>query len=138
MTAYGTQGMGPRASRWTFDLRQVASPWYLTYEGWVRVPGESEPIACFLLLGQDHCAVELKSVSRIIPEKLMQAWMSHLGRPAYGPMTHSRTGEIEESFGEMILTATWRFPPEDRETLRARVEEFLEKGLDYTPPSSVV
>ena len=138
MTAYGTQGMGPRASRWTFDLRQVASPWYLTYEGSVLVPGEPEPVACFLLLGQDHFAVELKSLSRITPEELMQAWVSHLGSPAYGPITHSRTGEIEEPFGEMILTATWRFPPGDREALRARVEEFLEKGLDYNSTPSVV
>lgn len=58
----------------------------------------------------------------------MQGWGAHLGNPACGPITHSRTGEIEEPFGEMILTATWRFPPEDREILRARVESFLEKN----------
>jgi hypothetical protein len=113
-----------------FDLRQVASPWYLTYEGSVRVPGEPEPIACFLLLGQDHFTVELKSLSRIVPDGVMQTWVSHLGSPAYGPITHSRTGEIEEPFGEMILTATWRFPREEREFLRARVDRLLQKGLD--------
>ena len=58
----------------------------------------------------------------------MQGWVAHLGNPAYGPITHSRTGEIEEPFGEMIPTATWRFPPEDRDILRARVESFLEKN----------
>lgn len=127
MTAFGAQGMDAMAYRWTFELRQVASPWYLTHEGSVLVPGEPEPTSCFLLLGQDHFTVELKSLSRIIPEEVMQDWVSHLGSPAYGPITHSRTGEIEEPFGEMILTATWRFPPQERETLRARVDGLLQK-----------
>lgn len=112
---------------WRFHLQQVQHPLYVTYEGSVFATNETEPIRCFLLLGQDHFTVELKSLSRIIPEQVMQAWVSHLGNPAYGPITHSRTGEIEEPFGEMILTATWRFPPEEREILRARVDGLLQK-----------
>ena len=112
---------------WGFHLQKVKHPLYLTYEGSIVATEETEPIHCFLMLGQDHFPIELKSLSRIIPEELMQACVAHLGNPAYGPITHSRTGEIEEPFGEMILTATWRFSPEDRENLRARVESFLEK-----------
>jgi len=114
-------------SEWRFHLQKVKHPLYLTYEGSIVATEETEPIHCFLMLGQYHSTVELKSLSRIIPEELMQAWVAHLGNPAYGPITHSLTGEIEEPFGEMILTATWRFPPEEREILRARVEEFLQE-----------
>ena len=113
-------------SEWRFHLQKVKHL-YLTYEGSIVATEETEPIHCFLMLGPDHSTVELKSLSRIIPEELMQAWVAHLGNPAYGPITHSLTGEIEEPFGEMILTATWRFPPEEREILRARVEEFLQE-----------
>ena len=111
-----------------FHLQKVKHPLYLTYEGSIVATEETEPLHCFLMLGQDHLPVELKSLEPHFPEELMQAWGAHLGNPAYGPITHSRTGEIEEPFGEMILTATWRFPPEDREILRARVESFLEKN----------
>ncbi|MFQ5847699.1 MAG: hypothetical protein ACE5IQ_08560 [Candidatus Methylomirabilales bacterium] len=120
---------------WRFDLHRAEHPLYLSYEGSVLAPGETEPIHCFLLLGKDSLTVELKSLSRIIPEEIMRAWISHLGPPAYGPITHSRTGEIEEPFGEMILTATWRFPPEEQGRLRTRVEGLMEKRLDHEPPS---
>jgi hypothetical protein len=122
-------------SGWRYDLQKAEHPLYATYEGSVLTPGETEPICCFVLLGKDHLTLELKSLSRIIPEDLMRAWASHLGPPAYGPITHSRTGEIEEPFGEMILTATWHFRSEDREALRARVEGLLEKRVDYEPLS---
>lgn len=115
-------------SAWRFQLQQTQHPLYLTYEGSVLTQGEPEAIHCFLLLGQDHFTVELKSLSRIIPEDLMRAWVSHLGPPVYGPMTHSRTGEIEESFGEMILTATWYFQPGERDTLREQVEGLLQEN----------
>lgn len=124
-------------SGWTFQLQQAEQPLYVTYEGSVLTPGESEPIRCFLLLGRDYLTIELKSLNRIIPEEIMKAWVSHLGSPIYGPITHSRTGEIEEPFGEMILTATWYFQSEDQETLRARVEALLEKRLDQGPPSRI-
>ncbi|MFQ5882941.1 MAG: hypothetical protein ACE5I9_10800 [Candidatus Methylomirabilales bacterium] len=115
-------------SAWRFHLEPVKHPLYLSYEGSIVATEEPEPIGCFLLLGQDHFTIELKSLNRIIPDELMQAWVAHLGNPSYGPITHSRTGEIEEPCGEMILTATWRFPPEDREILKTRVAGFLEKS----------
>lgn len=124
-------------SEWTFQLQQAEHPLYVTYEGSVLTSGESKPVRCFLLLGRDYLTIELKSLSRIIPEEIMKAWVSHLGSPIYGPITHSWTGEIEEPFGEMILTATWHFRPEDQETLRARVEGLLEKSLDQEPPSRI-
>ncbi len=88
--------------------------------------GETEPIACFLVLGRDHFTVELNSLSPAIPEAVLAAWISHLGPPAVGPLIQARTGEIEEPCGEIILTGTWRFPPEERGGFEARIERFLE------------
>lgn len=115
------------ASAWSFHLYKAEHRFYVTYEGSVETPEETEGIHCFLLLGQDHFTAELKSLSRTIPEDVMAAWIIHLGAPAYGPITHSRTGEIEESIGEMILTATWRFPAEAREAVGAKIEGLLER-----------
>ncbi len=119
----------------SFEVERAEHPLYVTYEGLVRSPGETEPMRCFLLLAEDHVTLELKSLNRTVPEEIMTAWVAHLGSPVYGPITHSRTGEIEEPFGEMILTATWQFDPHERASFTARVEDLLEKRLDHQPHS---
>ncbi len=111
---------------WRFRLRRAEHPFYRTYEGEVLAPGDPEAIACSLLLGRDHFTAELKSASGGIPEAVLAAWSGLLGPPAAGPITSARTGEIDEPAGEIILSATWRFPPAERLAFEARIEEFLE------------
>jgi len=125
--------MGNVPAERRLSLRKAEHPLYQTFEGSVRAPGEGEPIECFLVLGRDHFTVELKSLSPIVPEAVMGAWIAHLGPPTHGPFTQERTGEIEESCGEVILTATWRFPPEEGEVVKTRVDEFVEARRDSRP-----
>jgi hypothetical protein len=66
-----------------------------------------------------------RSWHRARPRRSIASSISHLGPPAVGPITSARTGEIEEPCGEIILSATWRFPPEERKAFEARIEDFL-------------
>jgi len=119
--------MGEYVSEWIFRLHKTEYPFYLTYEGLVEKTGDEagESIRCFLLLSRDHLTVELKAISRITPEDLMDIWISCLGNPALGPHTYSRGVEEEEPSGEAILATTWQFPPEKHDTVKTQIEASL-------------
>lgn len=90
-------------------------------------PDEKDAVHCFVLLGRDSLTLELKSAAGILPEAIMETWIAHLGPPVHEPMTHARGLASEEPSGEMILAATWAFSPEERESLKTRIEELLKQ-----------
>lgn len=114
-------------ARRTHQLKITEYPLYITYEGAMVDPDEKDAVHCFVLLGRDSLTLELKSAAGILPEAIMETWIAHLGPPVHEPMTHARGLASEEPSGEMILAATWAFSPEERESLKTRIEELLKQ-----------
>lgn len=114
-------------TRRVLSLQKTEHPIYLTYEGTIADSGERETVDCFVLLGGDYLTLELESTTGILPQAIMDGWITQLGSPIHEPITQGRGVVTEEPSGEMILTATWRFSPEDRERVRARIDDLLRR-----------
>lgn len=113
---------------WTFTYRREEGRGYTRFDGLAERPEAGQRQYWCLIVGADWCSLDLWP---LWPETygLYERFGRRLGPPRSGPHHRPVAADLMDSLDEgPILATLWSFPPGQRDSILARLEELISGG----------